>query len=181
MTFTINIFRGKTTMQDDFFLNTGISPKEIIDQLYFEASIDSNYYLSPAEIPVKRCDVSKDIRSYFEKFLSIPFADCGFLKTYPNTRYPMHKDEFRISALNMTMMEESSEFETTVMNIGKGQFERYFVPYQKDNFIILNVARLHGVLNKSNTLTRTVLSIGFKNHDYFTMVKLFQNKKLFNF
>lgn len=168
-------------MQDDFFLNTEISPKEIIDQLYFESSIESNYYLSPASIPVKRCDVSKDIRKYFEKFITIPFADCGFLKTYPKTRYPMHKDEFRIAALNMIMMDQNTDFETTVMNVENGKIEKYQVIYEKDKFTILNVMKLHGVLNKSSSLTRTVLSIGFKEHDYFSVVKLFQNKKLFNY
>jgi hypothetical protein len=167
-------------MKDELFFNTGFSPVRILDKLYQEANTEENYYWSPAVPPVMRCDVSDELRSYFKSLINAPFNDCGLLKTYPNTIYPMHKDSFRITALNMTLMDDNPDFLTQVVGAKFGKVHKYPVTYVKNEFTILNVSQLHHVTNKSQTLTRTILSIGFKECDYSTLLKLHSEGKLFN-
>ena len=167
-------------MQDELFFNTGFSPKAILDKLYQEASVEENYYWSPARPPVMRCDVSEDLRSYFKSLINVPFNDCGLLKTYPNTVYPIHTDSFRMTALNMTLMDDNPDFLTQVVGIKFSKTYWYPVTYVKNEFTILNVSQSHCITNKSQTLTRTILSIGFKEHDYSTVLQLHSEGKLFN-
>lgn len=167
-------------MKDNLFFNTGVTPIEVLSQLYQESAVESNFYQSPAVPPVLRCDVSNDIRQYFKKLITIPFRDCGFLKTPPSSVYPIHIDAFRTTALNMLMVDTSSDFETFIIEKKEHSFTRYIVSYIKNQFMILNVMSLHGVINKSTNLHRTVLSIGFPNHDYSTVLKLHKEHKLFN-
>jgi hypothetical protein len=170
----------KKLMQDNLFFNTEVTPIEILDQLYKEASIDSNYYESPAIPPVMRCDVSREVREYFKKFIAIPFRDCGFLKTPPNSIYPLHKDSFRITALNMLMVDQDEDFETFMLGTTSKGFTRHHVPYVKSQFMMLNVMNPHGVINKSKSVERIVLSIGITDADYQTCLQKFLKKELFN-
>jgi hypothetical protein len=167
-------------MQDELFFNTEFSPTGILDKLYQEASVEENYYWSPAQPPVMRCDVSDEIRDYFKRLINVPFNDCGLLKTYPNTIYPIHKDSFRITALNMTLMDDNPDFVTQVIGVKFGKVHKYPVTYVRNEFTILNVSQLHHVTNKSQTLTRTILSMGFKECDYATLWRLQLEGKLFN-
>jgi hypothetical protein len=170
----------KNLMQDTLFFNTEITPIEILDQLYQEASIDSNYYKSPANPPVMRCDVSQDVRDYFKNLIAVPFRDCGFLKTPPNSVYPLHKDSFRITALNMLMVDQDDDFDTFMLGISPNKVRRYSVPYVKNQFTLMNVMNPHGVVNKSQKNERIVLSIGIKDIDYQTCLEKFLKKELFN-
>lgn len=167
-------------MQDELFFNTNFSPIGILNKLYQEANIEENYYWSPAVPPIMRCDVSDEIRDYFKRLINAPFNDCGFLKTYPNSTYPIHKDTFRISALNMTLMDDSTDFTTQVLGIKSNKVYKYSVNYIKNEFTILNVSQLHNVTNKSQTCTRTILSMGFKDIDYSKLLQLHLEGKLFN-
>jgi hypothetical protein len=163
-------------MQDNLFFNSKVTPTDVLDQLYQEAAVDSNYYASPAKPPVMRCDVSDNVRQYFEKLIAVPFRDCGFLKIPPNSTYPTHRDSFRITALNMLMVDINDEFETFMFAGGT----RHTVTYIKNEFTILDVMSFHGVINKSKELHRIVLSIGIKEHDYATVLNLHKENKLFN-
>jgi hypothetical protein len=167
-------------MKDSLFFNTATTPSEILEQLYYEAAVDSNYYKSPANPPVMRCDVSKDIRDYFKKLITVPFRDCGFLKTPPNSVYPLHKDTFRITALNMLMVDPDDEFDTFVLDINSKGITRHAVPYVKNQFMLLNVMNPHGVINKSKEVERIVLSIGITDTDYQTCLQKLLKKELFN-
>lgn len=166
-------------MQDNLFFNSKFTPIDILDQLYQEAAVDSNYYASPARPPVMRCDVSDDIRKHFKKLIAVPFRDCGFLKIPPNSIYPTHKDSFRLTALNMLMTDANNDFETFMLDISSPGASRHSVTYVKNEFTILNVMSLHGVINKSKDLHRIVLSIGIKKHDYATVLNLHKENKLF--
>jgi hypothetical protein len=167
-------------MKDSLFFNTAITPSEILEQLYHEASVDSNYYESPAKPPVMRCNVSQDVRKYFEKLINVPFRDCGFLKTSPDSVYPIHKDSFRITALNMLMVDTDKEFETFMLDVSLSGVNRYSIPYVKNQFTMLNVTNYHGVINKSKNVERIVLSIGIVDIDYQTCLQKFLKKELFN-
>jgi len=123
-------------MHDNLFFNTAITPLEILDQLYQEAAVTSNYYESPANPPVMRCDVSQGVREYFKKLITVPFRDCGFLKTPPNSVYPIHKDSFRITALNMLMVDPDKDFNTFMLNIGPKKIDQLSVPYVKNQFMM---------------------------------------------
>lgn len=167
-------------MQDNLFFNTSIIPVDVLDQLYQEAAVDSNYYKSPANPPVMRCDVSQDVREYFKKLITVPFRDCGFLKTPPDSIYPVHKDTFRITALNMLMVDPDDDFNTFMLDINSKGVTRYKVPYVKNQFMMLNVMNPHGVINKSKDVERIVLSIGITDTDYQTCLQKFLKKELFN-
>jgi hypothetical protein len=164
-------------MQDNLFFNSKFTPTDLLDQLYREAAVDENYYASPTKPPVIRCDASEDVRQYFKKLISIPFRDCGFLKIPPDSIYPTHKDFFRITALNMPMVDTNDDFETFIFDVDA---TRHKVTYVKNEFTILNVSSAHGVINKSKELPRIVLSIGFIKHDYTTVLNLHKENKLFN-
>jgi hypothetical protein len=167
-------------MQDNLFFNSKFTPIDILDQLYQEAAVDSNYYASPASPPVMRCDVSDDIRKYFKKLIAVPFRDCGFLKTPPNSIYPTHKDSFRTAALNMLMVDVDTNFETVIWEVNPVYAKQHSVPYVKDQFMIMNVMSPHGVINKSKELHRIILSIGIPDYDYASILNLHKENKLFN-
>jgi len=163
-------------MLENYFYATLITPvQEKLEQLYYEASIEKNYYLSPAN--VLRCDVSKEIREYLSKLFIIELADCGFLKSPPNYRYPVHTDRFRITALNMPMFAHNESFESYIID-DKNPKVKEPITYKKDHFTILNVAKLHGVNNNSLDLTRIILSIGIKNTSYDKVLNLYKENKL---
>lgn len=164
-------------MQNNSFFNTEFTPSEILEQLYQEAAT-GNYYSSPAVPPVMRCDVSPGVREYFKKLINVPFRDCGFLKTPPNSVYPIHRDCFRITALNMLMVDTDTNFETCIWEGNSNQ--RHIVSYSKDQFTILNVMNSHGVINKSKELHRIILSIGILDYDYASILNLHKENKLFN-
>jgi hypothetical protein len=167
-------------MQNNSFFNTEFTPSEVLKQLYREAEVAANYYASPAVPPVMRCDASQGVREYFKKSISVPFRDCGFLKTPPNSVYPVHTDSFRITALNMLMVDTDINFETCVWESAPYQTKPHVVPYVKDQFMILNVQNPHGVINKSKELHRIILSIGILDHDYASILNLHKENKLFN-
>lgn len=167
-------------MQNNSFFNTEFTPSKILEQLYQEASVAGNYYASPAKPPVMRCDVSQNLRAYFNKLITVPFRDCGFLKTPPNSTYPVHTDSFRITALNMLMVDFDTTFETCIWDTLTNQTKRHIVPYVKDQFMIMNVMNPHGVINKNKELQRIILSIGILDYDYATILNLHKENKLFN-
>jgi len=169
-------------MTDNLFYHTGIGPEKVLDQLYAESKIEENYYWSPAVPPVFRCDVSPSLRQFFKEFVNVPLADIGFLKTFPNSLYPTHKDAFRITALNMPMGEPNSDFITSAYDIDllKGTARHFDVNYDMDKFTILNVMSHHSVENKSKDLYRIILSIGIKTHSYTEILQLHREGKLFN-
>lgn len=156
----------------EYFLYTGISIPRIIPWLYREAAIESNYYLSP--VGVFRCDVSKELRAEIEKIVKLPIADCGFLKRFPKSIYPTHVDKYRICAINMPMSDPDSNFYAYSFN----GIQRIPIEYKKDHLTILNVMKLHGVINNSDTNTRTILSIGLQTTDYFSCIKKFCNREI---
>lgn len=179
MVFMINIPKANI-MTDTLFFCTGVSPTKILDRLYQEASVESNYYWSPAKDSVLRCDVSTELRDYFKELINVPFRDCGFLVTKPNTVYPMHVDWFRKSALNMLMVDNHPDFKTAIIEKVNNEQKEHNVSYVKNEFTLLNVSKLHGVSNTSNSLTRIMLSIGLNLDNYDTVLDLHKKNKLFN-
>lgn len=167
-------------MLDSHFYCTSITPsKEVLELLYNEASIDKNYYLSPARPPVLRCDVSLEIRKYFSNFFNIEFSDCGFLKSIPKFIYPTHTDSFRITALNMPMFDDNNLFESYVIDMSNPIIKKP-IYYKKDYFTILNVMKYHGVINHSQAESRIMLSIGIKNISYDKILDMYKKNQLLN-
>ncbi len=151
---------------ESYFFNLNYSPIHLLDALYKESCQEENYYRSP--VNVLRCDVSAELREELSKLFSVPFNDCGFLKTLPNSKYPVHKDVFRRTAVNMPMFDFNPDFKSFVVS-PKGLID---VDYKKDSFSMLNVLEFHGVLNGSDKEARTVLSIGFKDYNYAELLKM---------
>lgn len=156
------------TANEKYFFNLNYSPVHLLEALYKESQQDQNYYRSPVD--VLRCDVSSELRLELAKLFSIPFKDCGFLKTIPNSKYPVHKDVFRQTAVNMPMFEFNPSFKSFVVS-PKGLID---IDYTKDTFSILNVMEYHGVINSSLDEGRIVLSMGFKDHSYADILKMHQ-------
>lgn len=169
-------------MRDEMFCDTGIEPTNILKYLYAKSQEEYTYYMSPAVPPVLRSDITGSLRDYLSNFINIPIADVGFLKTLPNSFYPIHKDCFRITALNMLMTQPSEEYITSVYKIDKNPLsnKKIKVPYQKDKFVILDVMSFHSVENNSSTITRLLLSIGIKTHSFSQVIDIYRSGKLFN-
>lgn len=161
-------------MSDRFFKNLDFSPQEILDQIYEESSKQDNYYLSP--VGVWRCDVSEQLRTKLSTLFSVPFNDCGFLKTLPRSKYPIHKDVYRKSAVNMPLFDFNPDFRSFV--VASQKFVN--IDYSRNKFLLLNVLEYHGVDNKSLDEERVVLSIGFKDHSYEDLFSLHQQGKFLN-
>jgi hypothetical protein len=142
--------------------------------MYQEASVAENYYLSPAN--VLRCDVSPFLRTELSKIINVPFNCCGFLKTPPLKTYPIHVDVFRTAAINMPMFEETAGFNSFVFSDSK----LMSIEYKTNYFTMLNVMKPHGVKNESTEKERIILSIGFKNYSYDTLLKSFKEGTLIN-
>jgi hypothetical protein len=159
---------------NDYFLSTDFTPAEILNDLYDEMT-NGEFYLSPAN--VLRCDLSNQLKEKLKNIINLPIADCGFLKTKPLQNYPVHKDIFRLSAINMPMFDPAPYFFSYVFD-GK---QYHSIEYKKDYFTILNVMQFHGVRNLNNSMERNVLSIGFKDISYSKIVDKFQKKELFNY
>jgi hypothetical protein len=160
-------------MSNNCYKNLDFSPGHLLDQLYQEASVEKNYYLSP--VNVWRCDVSEDLRFELSKLISVPFADCGFLKTKPKSQYPVHKDVYRVAAINLPIFESNKDFKSIVIT-PQGITT---IEYKKDSFLLLNVLEFHGVFNNSETEDRIVLSMGIKEKTYQELCGLHTENKLF--
>jgi hypothetical protein len=159
---------------NDFYLKLNYSPLHLLDAIHQEASQSSNYYLSP--VGVLRCDVSDFLNNELRKIINVPIADCGFLKTQPGQAYPIHKDVFRIAAINMPLFDNTEEFQSFVFV--NGQFK--LIDYSLNSFTMLNVCEFHGVKNKSTSSDRIILSIGIKSHSYKDLKHMFNNNELLN-
>jgi hypothetical protein len=157
----------------DYYFFTNFTPTAILDDIYAEM-INGDYYLSPAN--VFRCDVSHGLKEKIKKIINLPISDCGFLKTKPRQNYPMHRDIFRISAINMPMFSPNLHFFSHVFD-GKKYCP---IEYKKNYFTILNVSQLHGVRNLSTSEERNVFSIGFKDTPFPTLLESFEKNELFN-
>lgn len=157
---------------DDYYFLLDYSPKHLLDMMYAEASQSDNYYLSPAN--VLRCDVSTHLREELSKIINVPFNDCGFLKTKPLQKYPIHTDIFRIAAINMPLFDEITGFNSYVFTGKKIET----VEYKKNYFTLLNVMKLHGVSNENPDNERIILSIGFKEHTYKELLEAFLSNAL---
>ena len=159
---------------DDYYFLLDYSPKHLLDMMYAEASCDENYYLSP--VGVSRCDVSEQLRTELSKIITIPFNDCGFLKTMPLQKYPIHTDIFRIAAINMPLFDDIIGFNSYIFTGNKIET----IKYKKNYFTLLNVMKLHGVSNENPDNERIILSIGFKNNAYDELVKKYKEQDFIN-
>ena len=156
----------------NYYIHLDYSPVHLLEKMYEESSNVDNYYLSP--VNVLRCDVSPYLRSELEKIITIPFNDCGFLKTKPLQTYPMHTDAFRIAAINMPLFDEIIGFKSFIFVGNKLEL----VDYKKDHFTLLNVMKKHGVRNENTQSERIILSIGFKEKSYEELSEAFLSNTL---
>ena len=159
---------------DEYYTSLNYSPSHLLEIMYAESKCLKNYYLSP--VNVWRCDVSNELHTELSKILKVPFNDCGFLKTKPQSVYPIHTDVFRIAAINMPLFEETSGFKSVIFTGEKIETIRYTANY----FTLLNVLKPHGVTNSNTEKERIMLSMGFKNYSYNEIKTMFNNGELLN-
>ncbi len=161
---------------DDYYLFLNYTPSHLLETMYKEASCVNNYYLSP--VGVSRCDVSPFLREELSKIINVPFNDCGFLKTMPLQNYPIHIDKFRITAINMPLFEDTPGFKSFTLRLDEKKLES--INYRLNYFTMLNVTKPHGVINENTERERIMLSIGFKNISYDSLLKMHNKQELIN-
>jgi hypothetical protein len=152
-------------MSDTNFIDLDYSPIEILGQLYAHIS-NNEFYISPSN--VYRSDITGSLRDSIQSRINTEIADCGILRSDPNSTYSYHVDEFRVCAINMLMVEPSDNHVTRAM-VG---IKPTKVEYRKDYFMMLNVTQLHMTRNSSPTDLRYVLSLGFKKNSYENMLEM---------
>lgn len=160
---------------NEYFYFLNFSPTTLLDEMYYESSIDKNYYLSPAG--VTRSDVGKFVRENLKKIINVEFHDCGYLKTMPKQMYKPHIDIFRIAALNMPLFDNIREFRSFV--IANNNFHN--IEYKRNFFTLLNVEKMHGSFNNHTQEQRIILSIGFKHTSYSKLLELYNCNRLLNY
>jgi hypothetical protein len=161
---------------DDYYLFLNYTPMHLLETMYREASIADNYYLSP--VNVLRCDASTYLRGELSKIINAPFTCCGFLKTNPLQTYPIHVDKFRIAAINMPLFEDTPGFKSFTLRLDEKKLEP--INYRLNYFTMLNVTKPHGVINENTERERIMLSIGFKNNSYDSLLKMHNKQELIN-
>lgn len=163
-------------MLENCYISLDYSPNHLLETMYREASCAENYYLSP--VGVSRCDVSTFLREELSKIINVPFNDCGFLKTAPLQTYPIHVDKFRIAAINMPLFEDTPGFKSFILRLDEKKLET--INYRLNYFTMLNVTTPHGVINENTERERIMLSIGFKNNSYDSLLKMHHRMELIN-
>ena len=159
-----------------YFLDTKITPK-CIDKI--RAELESpTWYISP--FGVERSDLSKLLRSHIQSLLPFKISDAGFLRRRPGTIYHPHVDPRRTFALNMLLTDDQPVTEGTyVVTTGiyneNNEFKFSYagnrkVEYTKDCFTVLNVKKIHYVVNNSSA-DRIILSIGCNELAYEDVMK----------
>lgn len=157
-------------MTIDNFIDLNYSPINLLEEIY-EVAYNGFYYLSPSK--VYRADITGQLKSKIQNNINVEISDCGILKSLPNSTYQYHVDEFREVAINMLIVEPNSKHVTkSIVGITPT-----LVPYRKNFYMMLNVTKLHMTFNK-DIKYRYIMSIGFKNISYNTMLKMHQERAL---
>ncbi len=158
-----------------YFLNTRIIPK-CIDSIRAELNSPS-WYTSP--YGVERSDLTKELKAHIQSLLPFKISDAGFLRRRSGTIYHPHIDPKRTFALNMLLTDDQPENEGTyviatridnkdlpdISDVGVRK-----VDYTKDCFTVLNVKKIHYVVNFSSA-DRIILSIGCNELSYQDVIK----------
>lgn len=154
-------------MSIKYFLNTNYSPK-CLDRLKQELS-EPKWYKSPYD--TERSDLSPELTEHIQSILPFKISDAGFLRRRPISIYHPHIDPKRMFALNLLMTNDSDNEDTYVMETDEGisYTKTTKVNYTQGCFTILNVKKVHYVVNHSNS-DRIVLSIGCNEVPYDTII-----------
>lgn len=154
-----------------YFLNTNYSPK-CLSSIKEELE-DPKWYISP--FGVERSDLSKDFKAYIQSLLPFKISDAGFLRRRPRSMYHPHTDPKRTFALNMLLTDGVSDDEGTFVvktqtyddnGVQKFLYATHEkVDYTKDCFTVLNVKKIHYVVNHTDH-DRIILSIGCNGISY---------------
>ena len=155
-------------ISNNLLCDTGIKlNNEIVEELISLANT-SKFYLSKGGF--WRYDITGNLKNKLQSIFSFEFSDCGFLKTMPNQTYKWHKDNTRISAINMLILESNKNFVTSFLDEKKIRID---VEYRPHIFTLFNVQEYHCVTNNSPHIERIILSIGFKKNTYEELLEAF--------
>lgn len=167
-----------------YYFNTNYTPKCL--DLIKEELNNPTWYTSPYD--VERSDLSKGLRAHLQSLLPFKISDAGFLKRGPNTIYHPHIDPKRTFALNMLLTEPTSDNEGTYVidthiKVDNGAPKLLYathkkVEYKLNCFTVLNVKKMHYVVNNSDT-DRIILSIGCNESSYEDFLRIV-NKEIQN-
>jgi hypothetical protein len=150
-------------MSIKYFLNTSYSP-QCLDR-FKEELASAKWYKSPYD--TERSDLSTELTEHLQSILPFKISDAGFLRRRPISIYHPHVDPKRMFALNLLMTNDSDSEDTFVMetDLNMSYTKTTKVDYTQGCFTILNVKKVHYVVNHSDN-DRIVLSIGCNEIPY---------------
>lgn len=158
-------------MLDEYFTPFPTIKFDFIDDVYAELGA-ANFYRS--KTGQNRSDVSPSLRAKFQSVLPFNIYCCGFFRNVPGWIYPMHKDSYRLCALNILVADPSDKFETCCFD--EKRIVVGTIPHERNIPILLNTKRFHSVVNRDPDRTRFVLSIGCVDESYEVVkAKLYDN------
>jgi hypothetical protein len=157
----------------DFLCDTGIWLRpDLIEDLNSTAKT-AKFYVSKGGF--WRYDIQGELKDKLQMLFSFEFSDCGFLKTMPGQTYHWHKDNTRISSINILLTNPDPLMVTSFFN---NKFEIVDIDYRQHVITLFNVQRYHRVVNDSLDTERIILSIGFTEKPYNLLLQEFLSGNL---
>jgi hypothetical protein len=120
--------------------------------LFFQSTLELN-----------RVDFPSKIFLWLRELMPFPISDAGVFKNEPGWNYPIHRDKDRWASMNLLLVDPDPRFGANIYD--KDQKILGTIPYEKDQWMLLNTSRYHSVFNNSDT-TRYVVSVGCTKQGY---------------
>jgi hypothetical protein len=157
----------------NFLYDTDIQlTDELINELLITAST-AKFYVSKGGF--WRYDITGELQDRLQSIFSFTFCSCGFLKTMPGQTYNWHRDNTRISAINVLLTNPDPLMVTSFLT---DNYKKLDVDYRQNVITLFNVQELHTVTNTSVDTERIILSIGFTKKTYDQVLQEFLSNNL---
>jgi hypothetical protein len=117
-----------------------------------------------------RLDFDWTITKQISEIFKFTISDAGVFKNPPGWVYPVHKDTRRQFAINLLLSDVDTDFE---VNFHSDDLKfKFSIPYNKNQWILINTKKFHEVKNNSPSKDRYVVSIGCEKTSYYDIVDL---------
>lgn len=111
-----------------------------------------------------RLDFNWTLTDQINKLFPFTVSDAGVFKNTPGWVYPVHRDTRRQFAVNLLLSEVDCDFEVNFYS--DDLTVKFSIPYNKNQWILINTKKFHEVKNNSTVKDRYVVSIGCENMTY---------------
>jgi hypothetical protein len=120
-----------------------------------------------------RLDFDWNITKQISELFSFKISDAGVFKNSPGWVYPIHRDARRQFAINLLLSDSDTDFEVNFYS--DDLTTKFSIPYNKNQWIIINTKKFHEVKNNSSTKDRYIISIGCEKISYRDIIDTFKN------